>query len=159
MKKRMIRGLGVVALVVVTLLALAACGSSGPSQADYDSLQERVAGLEKRLTDKEQELDELKATLTATNQSGGNSNTTVPDDNGPAGKGDSVLITFEQYKEIEIGMTYKEVTEIIGGDGKAISEADDMVVYSYFGSGDTGANAILSFHKGKLMNKAQSGLN
>ncbi|MGG4142495.1 hypothetical protein ABEW34_05130 [Paenibacillus algorifonticola] len=55
-------------------------------------------------------------------------------------------------------MTYKEVTEIVGGNGRALSETADMVVYSYYGAGDTGANAVLSFNKGKLLSKAQAGL-
>ncbi|ANY70593.1 hypothetical protein BBD42_05725 [Paenibacillus sp. BIHB 4019] len=67
-------------------------------------------------------------------------------------------ITFAQYQKIEIGMTYKEVTEIVGGNGQALSETADMVVYSYSGAGDTGANAVLSFNNGKLLSKAQAGL-
>ena len=58
-----------------------------------------------------------------------------PSDNGPADKGDDVRITFDQYQQIEIGMTYDEVKNIVGGDGSALSETADMVVYSYYGAG------------------------
>ncbi|SFF31949.1 Beta-lactamase inhibitor (BLIP) [Paenibacillus algorifonticola] len=157
MKKYGRRWLGGAALIL-SLLALSACGSSGPTQADFDSLQERVAGLEQQLAAKEQELEELKSTVVAINQAGGSVDASAPSDNGPADKGDDVRITFDQYQQIEIGMTYKEVTEIVGGNGRALSETADMVVYSYYGAGDTGANAVLSFNKGKLLSKAQAGL-
>ncbi|WP_099517387.1 hypothetical protein [Paenibacillus sp. BIHB 4019] len=157
MKNKNRRWVGGAALIL-SLLALSACGSSGPAQADFDSLQKRVAGLEQQLAAKEQELEELKSTVAAINQAGGSVDVSAPSDNGPADKGDNVRITFAQYQKIEIGMTYKEVTEIVGGNGQALSETADMVVYSYSGAGDTGANAVLSFNNGKLLSKAQAGL-
>lgn len=144
--------------LLLSLFTLSACGSAGPSQADFDRLQERVAGLEQQLADKEKELNELKSSAAAGNPSEGPNRSSAAGDNGPAGQGDGVLITFEQYKKLEVGMTYEEVTEIIGGDGTAMSEAADIVVYSYNGKGDLGANAVLTFQKGKLMAKAQAGL-
>ena len=67
MKKIDRRWLGGVALIL-SLFTLSACGSSGPTQTDFDSLQERVAGLEQQLEAKEQELKELQATVVAINQ-------------------------------------------------------------------------------------------
>jgi len=39
-----------------------------------------------------------------------------------------------------------------------MSEAAGIVVYSYNGKGDLGANAVLTFMNGKLTAKAQAGL-
>ncbi|WP_019535693.1 hypothetical protein [Paenibacillus ginsengihumi] len=144
--------------LLLSLFMLSACGSAGPSQADFDRLQERVAELERQLADKEKELGELKASVAAAIPAAGPGGSAAVGDNGPAGKGDGVLITFDQYKKLEIGMTYEEVTEIIGGHGTAMSEAAGIVVYSYNGKGDLGANAVLTFMNGKLTAKAQAGL-
>ncbi len=155
-----------VPFLLLTLFMLAACGSSGPSQADYDRLNEKVAELEQQLTAMEQEVAGMKpngppanAAKADISKGGGDiSNVSVPVDNGPSDNGDGVHITLEQYEKTEVGMTYKEVSEILGGDGEAVSEAEDMVVYSYMGAGDSGANAVFSFHKGKLLTKAQARL-
>ncbi|MNP83135.1 hypothetical protein D3C76_1819930 [compost metagenome] len=55
-------------------------------------------------------------------------------------------------------MSYDEVRGIIGGDGSALSESDDMIVYTYSGNSYTGGNAVFSFVNGKLITKAQAGL-
>ncbi|WP_338554287.1 hypothetical protein [Paenibacillus sp. KS-LC4] len=157
MKKNYRRWLGGAALIL-SLFTLSACGSSGPTQADFDSLQERVAGLEQQLAAKEQEVEELKSASVTLNPSSGSVDASTPGSNGPADKGDNVRITFEQYQQLEIGMTYDEVKVIVGGDGKALSETVDLVAYSYMGVGAIGANAVLSFNKGKLLSKAQAGL-
>lgn len=78
--------------------------------------------------------------------------------NGSAGKGDGVLITFAQYEKLEVGMAVEEVIDILGGEGEALSEAENMVVYNYKGTGGSGANAVIAFQGGKLLTKAQSGL-
>lgn len=78
--------------------------------------------------------------------------------NGSAGKGDGVLITFAQYEKLEVGMSVGDVIEILGGEGEALSEAENMVVYNYKGTAGNGANAVIAFQGGKLLTKAQSGL-
>lgn len=158
MKKKTGSVLGSAVLAVLLLLALTACSSNSPSLADYESLAKRVEQLEQQLAGQQQELDKLKAVKTGMASSEAGGTTSEPENNGPANQGDGVLITFAQYEQLNIGMTYEEVVEIIGGDGNAISESDDMVVYSYFGTGTTGANAVLTFQNGKLLNKAQAGL-
>ncbi|WP_410770309.1 hypothetical protein [Fontibacillus sp. BL9] len=149
-----------VPFMLLLSFALAACGSSGPSQADYDNLNEKVAGLEEQVAELGKDLEGMKsnAVTASVDVPEGEAATLVPVDNGPSDQGDGVRITLEQYEKTEVGMTHKEVSEILGGDGEAVSEAEDMVVYSYQGAGDLGANAVFSFHKGKLLTKAQAGL-
>lgn len=149
------------------MLALTACSSAAePDQSGLDSLQERTAVLEQELAMQQQQITELQQQLAALQAEG--TAATQPSSeaspsagaagNGPAGQGDDVRITFAQYQQLSIGMTYDEVRAIIGGDGQALSESEGMIVYSYLGSAYTGGNAVLTFSDGKLLNKAQSGL-
>lgn len=80
------------------------------------------------------------------------------------GEGNSgVKITKEMFDQIQNGMTYEEIVEIIGGEGELLSETGEKgtqfytVMYSYQGSG-LGANATFMFQANKLENKAQMGL-
>lgn len=159
--------------LMMLLSVLSACGSKTETNAasggDASWQEDRVAALEKKLedqsskleeqnitiTDLKKKLDELSASVAAANQGGGS---TTAGTNGPAGKGDSVVITFAQYEKLEVGMAFDEVIDILGGEGEALSEAENMVVYNYKGVGDTGGNAVLAFQGGKLLTKAQSGL-
>lgn len=78
------------------------------------------------------------------------------------------LATKEDFAKIEKGMTYREVADIIGWGGKAsdvlISEAGEKgteaytAIYQFEGKGDIGANVVTAFQGGKLISKAQSGL-
>lgn len=154
-------------LLLAFSITATACSSGGVDVADYNRLQERVTILEQQLTEQSQKLEEqvkqleaISSNTAAVSQGEGDPNhSAAPGDNGSANKGDGVLITFDQYDQLEVGMTYKEATDILGGEGMAISESDDMVVYSYMGKGSsTGANAVLTFSGGKLLNKAQAGL-
>ncbi|RJS60154.1 DUF3862 domain-containing protein [Bacillus sp. PK3_68] len=79
--------------------------------------------------------------------------------------GDSdVTVSLDEFGKIENGMSYDEVTQIIGGEGEKLSESGEegsefhTVIYSYNGEGGLGANANFTFQGGKLMNKAQMGL-
>jgi Beta-lactamase inhibitor (BLIP) len=74
------------------------------------------------------------------------------------GGGSDVEVSLEQFNKIQNGMTYEQVTEILGGEGELSSTAGDAKMYSYAGKGDIGANAILSFQANKLINKTQMGL-
>ncbi|WP_094549929.1 DUF3862 domain-containing protein [Petroclostridium xylanilyticum] len=73
-------------------------------------------------------------------------------------------ITKDEFDKIQNGMTYEEVTKIIGGPGELVSETGEKgadfytVVYQYKGEGSLGANANLIFQGGKLQSKAQFGL-
>ena len=67
-------------------------------------------------------------------------------------------ITMDEYNQIKTGMSYDEVCDIIGGEGELVSEAGGAAVYTWEGKGAPGANAAISFYKGKVMAKAQAGL-
>ena len=74
-------------------------------------------------------------------------------------------ITMDEFDAIKTGMTYQEVFDIIGGRGETISESDIglgdeyyTVMYEWQGEGVPGANANVMFQGGKVVNKAQFGL-
>ncbi|WFR63741.1 hypothetical protein P9222_05585 [Paenibacillus amylolyticus] len=159
---------------MLSLLMLSACGSevaTTESSVDTSALQEKIAGLEKKLVEQgaksveqeqkiaalETKLNELSSSVIAVGGTGGQT-PAASGNNGSAGKGDGVLITFDQYEKLEVGMTVEEVIEILGGEGEALSEAENMVVYNYKGTAGNGANAVIAFQSGKLLTKAQSGL-
>jgi len=79
--------------------------------------------------------------------------------------GVQATITKDEFNRIEIGMTYEQVRDIIGGDGEVLSEVgkkDDpyhTIVYVWYGEGLLGANANFTFQNGVLVSKAQVGLN
>lgn len=73
-------------------------------------------------------------------------------------------MTKDKFEQIQNGMTYEQVTQIIGGPGEILSESGEKgteyytVMYQYEGIGSLGANSNLMFQGGKLINKAQYGL-
>ena len=74
-------------------------------------------------------------------------------------------ITMAEYNQIETGMTYFQVCDIIGGYGEVLSEVDLGIgseyateMYMWEGEGITGANANVTFQGGKVTAKAQFGL-
>jgi hypothetical protein len=73
-------------------------------------------------------------------------------------------ISKAEFDKIENGMTYEQVTQIIGGPGEVLSEVGQKgdqfytIMYSYTGEGQLGANANFTFQGGKLQAKAQMGL-
>ncbi|WP_346206778.1 DUF3862 domain-containing protein [Caldifermentibacillus hisashii] len=80
------------------------------------------------------------------------------------GGGSDVEVTLDQFNQLQNGMTYEEVTQLLGGEGEILSETGDKgtefytVIYSYPGKGDLGANVTLTFQGDKLQNKSQFGL-
>ena len=76
---------------------------------------------------------------------------------------DSEKITLAQFEQVKNGMTYEEVSAIIG-KGTKLAETgtpgDSLytVSYSYKGKGAIGANAIVLFQGNKLITKSQAGL-
>jgi len=79
-----------------------------------------------------------------------------------AGCVDGKKITVDEYEEIEAGMSYDEVCDIIGGEGELLSESSiagyDGAIYSWEGKGSVGANANVTFQNGEVVTKAQIGL-
>lgn len=73
-------------------------------------------------------------------------------------------ISKAEFDQIKNGMSYEEVTAIIGGPGEVLSETGSegeqfhTVMYMYEGEGKLGANANMMFQEGKLISKAQFGL-
>lgn len=74
----------------------------------------------------------------------------------------SELISYDEYAKIEPGMTYDQVIKIIGSPGKELSRASlgdyESIVIMWDGEGEKGANANITFQNGKVMAKAQVGL-
>lgn len=70
----------------------------------------------------------------------------------------SAKISLSEYNKIEIGITYTQLKKIIGGSGNVLSESINTIMYMYEGEGSLGANANFMFQDGKLLNKAQLGL-
>lgn len=76
------------------------------------------------------------------------------------------IVTLDEYKKLENGMTEQEVWDIIGGQctntgTTDIGAGEQYVTVSYGcnGNGKTGANVILMFQGGKLVTMSQAGLN
>jgi hypothetical protein len=74
-------------------------------------------------------------------------------------------ISLEEFNQIETGMTYEEVCNIIGGEGTLGSSVDMGIgdeykteIYQWTGNGSIGANASVTFQGGKVISKAQIGL-
>lgn len=79
----------------------------------------------------------------------------------PAVVGDGKISLSEFYK-IENGMTLDEVLEIIGGGGTIAADSEmggiRVVIVTWDGVGQIGANASVTFQNGKVVSKAQAGL-
>ncbi|MFD1884956.1 hypothetical protein [Paenibacillus wenxiniae] len=160
--------------LALSMLILSACGSEGTpaGSVDTSALQDKITVLEKKLTEQgiqsdeqaqkiaalEKKMTELDTAGAAAGQGVNSQTSTSTGNNGSAGKGDGVLITFAQYKKLEVGMSTEEVINILGGEGEALSETENTVVYSYKGAAGDGSNAVIAFQGGKLLTKAQSGL-
>lgn len=82
----------------------------------------------------------------------------------PAATTNKPTITKAEFDKVQNGMTYDEITAIIGGPGEMLSESGNKgdqfhtVMYTYKGEGDLGANANFTFQGEKLQNKSQIGL-
>lgn len=83
---------------------------------------------------------------------------TVSQDNPPT-------ISLEEFEQIQTGMSYQEVFDLVGSRGELLSEADlglgdeyYTAIYSWDGEGTLGANASVTFQGGYVTSKAQAGL-
>lgn len=73
------------------------------------------------------------------------------------------VLTKDKFEQIKDGMTYEEVKNIVGADGKVISESGEKgsqfytVMYEFETDGFM-SNSTMMFQGDKLINKAQIGL-
>lgn len=67
-------------------------------------------------------------------------------------------MTAAIFADLSEGMTIDEVAKLVGGPGELSSEGYGTAIYSYEGVGSIGANALITFTDGKLVSKAQAGL-
>ncbi|WP_409304261.1 DUF3862 domain-containing protein [Peribacillus sp. SCS-155] len=84
-------------------------------------------------------------------------------DSKTTGAGDTEQrITKAEYEKIKNGMTYEEVTEIIGSKGVEATDQDEpdtkAEVYRFEGAGKAGADVHIYFKDGKVEGKEQEGL-
>ena len=71
-------------------------------------------------------------------------------------------VTLRQFESLRPGMTEDQVSVILGGRGTPISESSiggsETVMYTWDGYGRAGANMNATFRNGRLIGKAQFGL-
>lgn len=72
-------------------------------------------------------------------------------------------VTYENFEKIQTGMTYEQVVEIFGKEGKVMSEVDmgmeEYATKMYYWYDNTGiANCNVTIQGGKVIAKAQAGL-
>ena len=73
-------------------------------------------------------------------------------------------VTYQNFEKIETGMTYEQVVEIFGKEGKILSESDvglsdEYKTVLYYWYDDLGiANCNVTIQGGKVIAKAQVGL-
>lgn len=71
-------------------------------------------------------------------------------------------ITMNEYNQIETGMSYDEVKEIIGSEGELASTSSvsgyTISIYTWYGNGVAGSNANVTFTNDGVTAKAQVGL-
>lgn len=76
---------------------------------------------------------------------------------------DTEKVNYENFEKIQNGMTYEQVVEIFGKEGKVLSEVDvgieEYATIMYYWYDDTGiANCNVTIQGGKVVAKAQVGL-
>ena len=71
-------------------------------------------------------------------------------------------VSLAEFQQIQSGMTYAQVVSIIGFEGTESSRSDlggtSTVMYEWVNSGFSGANMNAMFQDGRLVSKAQAGL-
>jgi Domain of Unknown Function with PDB structure (DUF3862) len=68
-------------------------------------------------------------------------------------------MSLDEFNQIQNGMSYDQVVQIVGGPGELVSEVGSAQVYMWVGfSSSAGANANVTFYNGRVQGKAQAGL-
>ncbi|QHE51854.1 DUF3862 domain-containing protein [Pontibacillus sp. HMF3514] len=71
---------------------------------------------------------------------------------------DAKLITNKEYHKIEKGMSYEEVVEIVGSEGKADSKKSDNTVHYIWEGKAPNSFAAITFNKDKVIRKFEKGV-
>lgn len=70
----------------------------------------------------------------------------------------SSAMTLDKFNQIQTGMTYQQVVDIVGAEGTLSTESSygsaSMKIYYWYGS-DGISNAAISFENGKVSGKSQ----
>jgi Domain of Unknown Function with PDB structure (DUF3862) len=68
-------------------------------------------------------------------------------------------MSLDEFNQIQNGMSYDQVVQIVGGPGELVSQVGSAQVYMWVGSSSSsGANANVTFYNGRVQGKAQAGL-
>jgi hypothetical protein len=73
-------------------------------------------------------------------------------------------MTKAEFDQIQNGMSYQQVVDIVGSDGELLSEVGSpgsqfyTQMFKWDGSGSLGSNANVMFQGGVVQSKAQFGL-
>ena len=75
---------------------------------------------------------------------------------------ESEYITLDEFNQIQSGMSYEQVVEIVGSEGSPTVQSDgagtSYQMYTWYGNGTAGSNANVTFLNGTVTSKAQIGL-
>lgn len=70
------------------------------------------------------------------------------------------IVTMARYNQVSNGMTYQEVVDAMGKEGKEVARSgsgdNEIVTYSWVNS--DGTNMTATFQGGKMVSKVQIGL-
>ena len=72
-------------------------------------------------------------------------------------------VTLEEYKQIEAGMSYGRVSNIIGGDGQIVSEGEDIqgnayIIWGWYGEDNPNVQVYITFTDDKVSEISNVGL-
>lgn len=161
-------------LIAAMLLVLTACGGQNTADdstaagesyevLDTGSGEESGKTTEKKSDKKDKEQKETeqeteKTAETATPQeSSAAKQSTAPAAGGATGEKDGT-VSASKYNAIQLGMTYDEVKNIMGGDGEKVStselEGNQYETYQWLTSDGSG-NAAIALKNGKVTTKMQ----
>ena len=96
--------------------------------------------------------DDSKSAETETTTDSSASSSSSDEDGGTS----EATITPEQFEQIENGMTYDEVTDLVGSEGEKQSESNGKVTYNW--RGEDGGTVSVIFDNGQVTTKSQFGL-
>lgn len=160
MKKKLVTLL----LAGVLAISVTACGGSGSdSTAEETTAETTDESTEEATSDLEEAIDEADQAIQDAADTTGTDVTTVDEAtdaiNEVAQGGGSA--TMDKYNQIETGMTYDEVKEIMGEDGvesiAAENEATNIQIYQWAGE-IPGSNITVSFQDDAVTSVTQVGL-